>query len=89
MATFFLAKVRPQNYEALRRVLQQHVPDTYDKWEYLQAKRMADVQGSGDIAQEVEIDPDEFARHCDATGVTRNMESLDQFVYEKGRRQQD
>jgi len=80
MARFYIAYIPPQHYDTIRSLLHGHMPDTYDEWTQFHTQKAADLLDAGDFYREVQIDPDEFARHCDAHGDDRTLQGLDRFA---------
>jgi hypothetical protein len=83
VATFFLAEILPEHYDAFRKILNQSLPDSFDAWSYRQSERVATRAGKGHAVYEVKVNPDEFTRYCGATNSVRDLQSLDRFASEK------
>ena len=87
MMTWYLPKIRPENHETFRRTINEYSTDTYDKWAHLQANEIAEIVGAGDQRVVlVEVQADEFARHCDLVGCKRDFDALRDFASTKGKR---
>ena len=84
MATKFIPTIAKADYEAIRRIIRRHLPDSYDKWLYLSTKESADNISKGGISEPVEVNADEFARFLKATRADANLHSLYNYAYEKG-----
>lgn len=80
----FIPTIAKHDYEAFRRILNLHLPDTYDEWFYLTNKRSLENEAMGNTSQPVEVHPDEFSRYCRAMKATADRHGLDSFAYEKG-----
>ena len=77
--------IRATDYDTFSGVLHASLPDTYDRWLDFQHKEMREIVLAGNNPKEVEVDPDEFARYCQAKrATTRNLDTLRQFAAEKG-----
>lgn len=83
MATFFLAEILAEHYDAFRRVLGQPLPGNFEAWSYRHSERIAARTGKGHIVYEVKVNPDEFVRYCQATNAVHDLQSLDKFASEK------
>lgn len=83
MATFFLAEIPPEHYEAFRKILNPRLPDSFDAWSYRHSDRVATRAGKGHTIYEVKVNPDEFTRYCQATNSVHDLPSLDKFANEK------
>ncbi len=80
MAHFYIAHLPPQHYNAFRDILDAHIPNAYDEWRKFHVQKAANILYSGHTYVEVQIDPDEFARACDANRVERTLQGLDHFA---------
>ncbi len=83
MAILYSPKILPQHYDALRHVLHPDMPDTYDEWLYLETKQSADWLNRGHTVTQIEIDPDEFTRYCNAVRARGSLQNLRRFAAEK------
>lgn len=83
----FQPRIAPEDYDAFRRILNDHLPDTYDEWLQLTSQKASDLQGKGYIVEEVEIEPDEFVGYARAYRAPYNLHSLENILAEKTRRQ--
>jgi hypothetical protein len=83
MAITYTPVIRSQDYEALRCVLDGHIPNTHDAWEKRQTDEVAQIQKAGHTVRIVNVDPNEFARFLNATGAAHDLHSLDIFTREK------
>jgi hypothetical protein len=79
---FYRAVITAENYEAFRRVLKD-APKTFDEWNHLRTKDLAYIEGGGGTVVYVDINPDEFAADCRATGAPNDMKSLDNLAFKK------
>jgi hypothetical protein len=90
VAIFIEPEIDPKNYDTFRRMPDSDLPDTYDEWLYLsgqQNKRL--LVNPGHTVRSIKVYPDEFARHCDETGTTRDLKGLRNFAAKKSGLQQD
>ena len=85
MATFFRAVISRENYESFRRLLND-APKTFDEWEHKSRQDAAHIESSGNSIVYFDIDPDEFAADCRATGAPTNLQSLNSFTFKTGTR---
>jgi hypothetical protein len=83
MAIFYRLAITRENYESFRRVLND-APETFDEWEYKCREKAAHIESSGSRICFVNLDPNEFAADCRATGAPPNMHSLDNFAFKIG-----
>jgi ribosome biogenesis SPOUT family RNA methylase Rps3 len=83
MAILYSPKISADDYNAFRRILHSHLPDTYDEWLYLETKQCADWLGRGHTVRNIEVDPDEFVRYCNTIRARRNLQDLRNFTAEK------
>jgi hypothetical protein len=81
---YFLPRISPQHYKAVRDLLDPDFPDTYDEWFQLFTKQKLEYGQVDYDVHEVEIDPHEFARYLRATGMPANGRLLLDFAEEKG-----
>jgi hypothetical protein len=65
--------------------LKNDLPKTYEAWLYRQLGKKSDFisQWKGAEIIEVEVNPDDFTRYCDATNSNRTIETLDRFATEE------
>jgi hypothetical protein len=80
MATFYWPDISA-HYDSFRRILKGQIPDTLQEWEHLRAKQAAQHYGHSFI--DIEVNPDEFARHCHATNTPNNLNALENLVFHK------
>jgi hypothetical protein len=83
MAHFYIAYIAPGDYEAFRRILHSHIADTYDEWSQFYLNKASNLLAKGHTYRDVQIDPDEFARYCDAHREERTLHGLDNFATRK------
>ena len=87
MVTLYLPKIRPENHETFRRIINAYPADTYDEWAHLQANEIAEIVGADDQRVVlVEVRADEFTRHCNLVGCKRDLYALRDFANTKGKR---
>jgi hypothetical protein len=83
MANVYPARVNPSDYEMIRGILNNDLPDTYQVWFDFQLKCEVDSQRQGYTVGHIKIDPDEIARYCGAHGGHRSHHGLLHFVIKK------
>ena len=85
MAIYRIVSIRKDDYEAFRRILKDDIPDTYEEWRYRQLSKSNDFIAKWQKAEVIEVDvnPNDFARYCDATNSDRTIETLDRFATEE------
>jgi len=79
-----------QTYRIIRRFILPHpdIPDTYEEWLYFAEKRITKLKTKGDTVEKVEVNPNEFARHCEMKGCKYDIVALHNFVTWQGGRQE-
>ena len=86
MATVYYPKIRVgDDYRTLSGEPHLNLPDTYNEWLDFSYQQMREIIVAGDAPCEIEVNPDEFARFCQAGGHARTFDRLLEFVAEKGR----
>jgi len=88
MVVSYLGLLTKDNYESFRRILKD-APATFEQWSHLHMQKTTDLVGKRWEVIQVEIDPDDFKRHCDATHSPYNLHSLDNFAFEVAQREKD
>jgi hypothetical protein len=88
MSIVYLARINPSDYEMIRGILNNDLPDAYEEWLKFQAKGEFDTGRQGHTIGHIKIDPDELARYCGAHGGHRSHYGLLHFVVEKSEGQQ-
>jgi hypothetical protein len=80
----FIPKIEEADYEAFRRILGHHLPNTYEGFIAL-ALRDSESDRIYYARQNtpVEMNADEFARYLKTEGADPNLQSLRNFAYEK------
>jgi len=89
MSIFYFPKIAAADYESFRRILKDDIPDTFDMWTRSQDSQKAEhilKWGADSKCVHVEVDANEFAAYCRATGNDYTPYSLRNFLYEKGSR---
>ncbi len=74
-----LPVIASNDYDAFRRILRSHIPDTYDEWLNLLAQWEKEWGRNGAPVRRVNVDAHEFIRHLAATGHTPTLNEL--FVF--------
>ena len=85
MAESYLAQIDPSDYEMIRGVLNEDLPDTYEVWLKFQTKGEVEAKRQGHSIVYVPIDPDELVRYCGSNGGHRSRHGLHHFVIRKSR----
>jgi hypothetical protein len=80
MATVYLARINPSDYEMVRGILNNDLPNAYEVWLQFQAKDEIDFGRQGHTVGHVKVDPDEIARYH---GGHRSHHGLLHFVIKK------
>jgi hypothetical protein len=84
MAIFFEPHIDPQDYDAFRRLPRSDLPDTYDEWLNLLGNENARILVQpGNSIRSLKVEPDEFSRHCRATGTACDLQNLRNYVAKK------
>ncbi len=75
-----------QTYQDVKEFMIAHpgIPDSYEEWQYLKTKQIADLEARGHTAEKVEVIPHEFAQYCDRMGYSFDIVALRNFVFWKG-----
>jgi hypothetical protein len=81
--TFVAALIGREDYEAFRRFPGMDWPDTYDEWLQLFDQDCKQRAFAGQMVQQIQVHPDEFARYLDALKETANWASLTKFARDK------
>jgi len=82
---------RPEDYGVIKAM----VPDgpdfhpTFDEWQQASIQRVAQLESRGNKVQLVFVDPQEFARWCEGSGVDHNVSSLNAFAVIRGRKENE
>jgi hypothetical protein len=83
MSTIYIPAIAKDDYDSFRRIIQDHLPDTYDNWVRLASRLHADVVARGRAAVSVELKADEFSHYLDTTKNSPNAAGLSKFAREK------
>ena len=83
MASTYLARINQSDYEMIRGILNDDLPDTYQVWLDFQSKGETNFKRQGQPVNYIVIDPDEIARYCGAHGGHRSRHGLLHFVMKK------
>jgi hypothetical protein len=83
MANVCLARINPSDYEMVRGILNNDLPDIYEAWLKFQAKGEIDFTKRGHSVNHLSIDPDELARYCGNHGGHRSHHGLLHFIIKK------
>ena len=76
---------RREDYEALKKLSpnEPDLPDTFDEWEQIATKQVAEIETAGGLVEKVIIDPQEFAIWCRASGVKPDSVNRSAFAVQK------
>jgi hypothetical protein len=77
---FVIPVIRREDYDAFRRDVGSTLANTYDEWEKLLAKEVAEARQSGKTVVEAEVNYDEFQRYCRTTGKKPDPMALLEFA---------
>jgi len=80
---FELPAIRPDDYRAFRDIPTRDLPNTYDEWLQLVAKRRLERGQAGFVVVDIQIEPHEFARYLSRMRHDGNLKSLADFCKEK------
>ena len=83
MASTYLARINQSDYEMIRGILNDDLPDTYQVWLDFQSKGETNFKRQGQTVNYIVIVPDEIARYCGAHGGHRSRHGLLHFVMKK------
>ena len=82
MATVYLARINSSDYEMIRGILNNDLPNAYEEWLKFQANE-TEFRRQGHTVGHIEIDPGELARYCGSHGGHRSRHGLLHFVIKK------
>jgi len=73
---------RSEDYEAIRRLIpnETELPPTFEEWREAAQEQIAELSAAGIGVRKAFINPYEFSRWCQASGVDHNMETLRSFA---------
>jgi len=83
MADVCVARINPSDYEMVRGILNDDLPDAYQVWFDFQLKSEVDIRRQGHVVRHIPVDPDELARYCGSHGGHRSHHGLHHFVIRK------
>jgi hypothetical protein len=83
MATVYSALINHSDYEMIRGILNNDLPDAYEEWLGFLMKGESDFNRQGHTVGHIKIDPDELARYCGMHGGHRSRHGLSHFVIKK------
>lgn len=83
MATVYRAQIDPSDYEMIRGILNNDLPDAYEEWRKFLVKGESASNRQGHTVGQIKIDPDELARYCGTHGGHRSRHGLSHFVIKK------
>ena len=68
------------DHETFRRLLNDDISSSYEKWLAVRAKTLAELGAEGVAAEEIPVYPDEFVWHCDRIGTGHTTRTLAAFA---------
>jgi hypothetical protein len=77
---FVLPVIRPEDYNAFRRDIGQHIASTYEEWAKLVAGEVAQARQDGKTVVERVVNYPDFSRYCMTIGRKPDAEMLLQFA---------
>jgi glyoxylate carboligase len=77
--TIYLAKIAPTDFEAFQQLLKDQIAATLEEWSETYRQQI-DLYSKTDTIVHADVNPDQFARFCHATGRAYNMRSLLDFA---------
>ena len=83
MSTIYIPEIAKADYESFRRIIENHLPDTYENWVRLASKLRDDVVARGRAVVSVALNVDEFTQYLDTTKNSANATGLSKFAREK------
>ena len=86
MPDLYMARIARDDYGAFRRILNDHLPDTYTEWLDLCSKEVTERRAMNIGTVEVEIDPNEFAGFLRAHRGPHDRKTLNDFAAQKAAR---
>jgi hypothetical protein len=81
---------RREDYAAIKALSpgEYNLPDTFDEWNEIATKQVAEMESNGIVVEKVIIVPQEFAQWCKARNVKPDGPSRARFAIEKDATQQ-
>jgi hypothetical protein len=76
MRTSYLPRVTAANHDVLRRLVDNYPADSYEKWQRLQTKEIANWEKSGWKVIMIDVSADDFLRYCRDTGASPNFHTF-------------
>jgi hypothetical protein len=83
MATVYLARINPSDYEMVRGIINDDLPNPYEAWLNFLANGEGDLRRQGHTVSHIPIEPAELARYCGMHGGHRSHYGLLDFVKKK------
>jgi hypothetical protein len=82
VASRIVVWITKDDYPAFRRLFPDYpaFPASYDVWEQITRKQIAELEAIGDTIRTPVIHPEHFTAYCDASGINYNMTSLYAFA---------
>lgn len=70
--------LKRNDYEAIKRLVgkNSNLPDTFDEWLERETERIEHLKTVGEIAKKVEVNSEDFAAWCTASGTNCNDYTL-------------
>ncbi|ATQ69551.1 MULTISPECIES: hypothetical protein [Methylosinus] len=74
--TTYLPRVAAADHDALARLVDNYPADSHEKWQFLQAKEIANWERSGWTVVLVDVGADDFVRYCRETGASPSFHTF-------------
>jgi hypothetical protein len=84
MTLVYVPVLSPGEYDAIRHILKDDLPASFDDWAALHVKYLGDILHQGHQYKEIPVHADELAQFCDAHPHRRDHEGLTYFANQKG-----
>ena len=85
MTLFYVPVLSLGDYDAVRRILRDDLPATFDDWSKIHVKKLEDILSQGHQYKEIPVHADELEQFCDAHPHRRDHEGLDYFTGQKAK----
>jgi hypothetical protein len=72
--------IRREDYEAFKRLMGEHLPDTYEGWLQLATNRRNECIRNAIPYRDVDVYPDKFAAWCTGMGMACDGATLSKFA---------
>lgn len=84
--SFWLSR---EDYDAVKQLMPDDpdLPNTFDEWSDFATKQVAEIEAHGGQVVRVDVNSEDFANYCHASGLERNIHTLRAFAVAKQVRQ--